>query len=201
MELNLYEDQPFPFTAEWYKTREHAPHAEQWVHQPRMDAVVSMALSAMETYGYRTVVDLGAGDGGMLSKMYAAHTFPDVIQMWGYDLMQSNVDYAQKTRGMDVRYVDFVDEPIDWAELVIITECLEHLENPHGMLNRIGKYAEAIVASSPSAESAESHDACHAWVWDMDGYARLIQGGGFVVTEHVVVQGGYDFQVILGVKP
>lgn len=208
MEVNLYEGLEFPFTTEWYKTREHAPHAEQWVHRPRMEAVQKMAYSAMKEYGYRSVVDLGAGDGGMLSLIKARaeagfHEYhpPSEFSYWGYDLMQTNVDYARNTRQMDVRYLDFIGEPVDWGDLTIITECLEHLQDPHGMVRRIGTYSKAIIASSPVSETAEQHDACHAWVWDEEGYAALIEQGGFEIREHQVVTGGYDFQIILGVLP
>lgn len=198
MEIALYDNQPFPFTAEWYMTREHAPHLEQPVHRPRMDAVAKMAVEAVSKYGYRSIVDLGAGDGGTLSLI--SGMVDTSVLCWGYDLMQSNVDHARNVRLEDVMYRDFVDEPIDWAELALITECLEHLEHPHTMVKRIGENAKAIVASSPARETSESHDACHAWCWDMEGYRALIEQGGFTVAEHIEVSGGYDFQVILGVR-
>lgn len=199
MEVSLYDGQPFPFTTEWYTTREHAPHLEQQVHQPRMQAVARLAVEAIDAYGFASVVDLGAGDGGMLSLITSYKH--GAIEAWGYDLMQVNCDYARDVRVMDVRYKDFVDEPIDWAELVIITEVLEHLENPHDMVRRIGEHAEAIIASSPAKETAEFHDGCHAWCWDMDGYARLVERGGFVVTEHLLIDGEFEFQILLGIKP
>lgn len=198
MEVDLYAGQPFPFTAEWYETREHAPHLEQPVHRARMDAVATMATQAVAEYCFQSIVDLGAGDGGMLSLI--GESVDTSVLCWGYDLMQSNVDHARDVRLQDVMYRDFVDEPIDWADLTIITECLEHLEHPHAMVKRIGDNAKAVIASSPSRETAQSHDACHAWVWDMDGYAALIEQGGFTVVEHIAVESGYEFQVIMGVK-
>lgn len=201
METNLYEGQPFPFTAEWYEGREHAPHLEQGIHRPRMLKVADIAVRSATDRGYASIVDLGAGDGGTLSLLEVLRLPPNDVQMWGYDLMQVNVDYAKTVRNVDIRCLDFVDEPIDWAELTIITECLEHLENPHGMVRRIGTYSKAIIASSPASETVESHDECHAWVWDTEGYASLIREGGFEIIEHHVVSEGYDFQVVLGVLP
>lgn len=195
MEVQLYADQAFPFTVDWYKTREHAPHLEQGAHRQRMDVVAALASDACDTFGFASIVDLGAGDGGMLSLLAVCG-----VPQWGYDLMQTNVDFARVSRGMDVRYLDFVDEPIDWADLVICTEVLEHLEDPHTLVKRIGENAQGIIASSPGAETAESHDACHAWVWDMEGYAEMITGAGFNVVEHIAVQGDYDFQVLFALK-
>lgn len=198
MEIQLYAEHEFPFTAEWYTTREHAPHLEQPVHRPRMEAVAGAVRDLIVRFGEGSVVDLGAGDGGMLSLIKEA-TY-GTCQLWGYDLMSTNTDYAREVRGQDVRFKDFVDEPIEWADVVVITECLEHLENPHGMVQRIGENAKAIVASSPAKENAESHDACHAWIWDMEGYRALIEQGGFTVVDHFEVGGGYDFQVIVGIR-
>lgn len=193
-EHRLFAD-PFPFTTEWYSTREHAPHLEQPVHQPRMRAVSALAARATQEFGFANIVDLGAGDGGTLSLLTWL-----ALPMWGYDLMVPNVDHARDVRGVDIRFLDFEAEPIDWAELTIITECLEHLADPHSMVCRIGEHSQAIIASSPASETPESHDACHAWAWDQEGYAALITQGGFDVVEHQVVSGGYDFQIILGIK-
>jgi 2-polyprenyl-3-methyl-5-hydroxy-6-metoxy-1,4-benzoquinol methylase len=201
MERYLYEGVPFPFTPEWYAGRAHAPHLEQPVHRDRMETVARIVTEAIASYGYRTVVDLGAGDGGILSLLQRSPLVPADVRMWGYDLQENNVLHAHLARGVDVRYLDFLNEPIDWAELAIITECLEHLEDPHRMVQRIGQHAEAIVASSPSRETVESHDECHAWCFDLDGYARLIEEGGFVVTEHQEIHGDYTFQVVLGIRP
>jgi hypothetical protein len=206
MEIDIHGGEEFPFTAEWYKTREHAPHVDQWHHRPRMEAAAAMATRAVTQHGFRSLVDLGAGDGGLLSllkrSLKGISAFDAVEGMWGYDLMSVNCDYARAVRMVDVRYLDFVDEPIDWGDLTTITECLEHLQYPHAMVRRIGMYSKAIVASSPSNETSESHDECHAWVWDMDGYRDLIEQGGFQVVEHELIEGGpCSFQVILGVMP
>lgn len=201
MEISLYKGREFPFTAEWYKTREHAPHVDQPIHQPRMEAVADLAFRTIRDLDLGTVCDLGAGDGGMLGLVGYRCPERQAVKLWGYDLMEVNCEYAQKTRHEDVRYRDFVEEPIEWADLTIITECLEHLENPHGMVRRIGRNSKAIIASSPAKETSESHDACHAWVWDTDGYASLIEQGGFQVADHFTIEGDYDFQIILGVKP
>lgn len=207
MEINLYEGLEFPFTSEWYESREHAPHAEQAVHQPRMAAVAEAAVVMMDNYDLRSIVDLGAGDGGMLNlvKNRALAFFHDYVppaafKYWGYDLMATNVDYAKTHRNIDVMLRDFIDEPIEWGDLTIITECLEHLQHPHQMVRRIREHTKVVIASSPAAETAESHDACHVWVWDMEGYRSMFEAEGFTIIDHKDLTGGYDFQVLVGVS-
>jgi hypothetical protein len=204
MEVNLYEGLEFPFTAEWYSGRDHAPHAEQDIHKARMLAVAEKAVAVMDNYDLRSVVDLGAGDGGMLDLIskralgfFHDYVPPSAFKYWGYDLQANNVDYARAARKVDVMLRDFIDEPIEWGDLAVITECLEHLQYPHQMVRRIFENAKVVIASSPASETAESHDACHVWVWDMEGYRLMFEAAGFTVIDHeMVTAGGYDFQVI-----
>lgn len=203
MEQYLYKGLAFPFTQEWYEDRHHAPHKEQPVHRPRMEKVADFACQAIDTFNYGSVVDFGAGDGGMLELIRERAGDIDLThtRMWGYDLQPSNVEYARHHRGVDVKYRDFTDEDLLWGDLIVTTECLEHLEDPHELVRRISENARAVIASSPSQETPESHDACHAWVWDMEGYAQMFKSAGFSIVDHVELHGGYDFQVLFAAKP
>lgn len=170
----------------WYAKRERAPHLEQGAHQGRLHLTAAMIRAAQPA----TVVDLGAGDGGLLSLIRD-------IPSWGYDLQPSNLDGAWD-RGVDVRYGDVVTGNIDWAELAVATEMLEHLVDPHGFVKRIAEHAKWIVASSPWTETDQSFYAYHCWAWDLDGYRALIEQAGFEVVRHEQAD---MFQVIMGVRP
>lgn len=181
------------FNNEWYDTREHAPHLEQGAHVDRLTVAAQQVGLLVAEHGLGSVVDLGCGDGGLLQLLRQHHGVP----AWGYDLMKTNIRYALTTRGVEVYYRDFVNEDIKWGELTVITECLEHLPDPHAMVRKIGEHSKFIVASSPAYETSESHDECHAWAWDPAGYRALIEQGGFKVMAQTVT-GGYGFQVITG---
>lgn len=184
MEARLFTDVPEYTTPEWYSSRERAPHLEQGAHQWRL----AQAKRLVVLSGARTVSDLGAGDGGLLS------TLPG-LEAWGYDLQQTNIDGA-KERGVDVRYADFLTAPVDYGELSVCTEVIEHLVDPHGFVRSV--QSEWIVASSPVNETVESHYGFHLWVFDVEGYRALMRQGGYEVVEHV--DNGM-FQVILGRRP
>lgn len=191
-------DPPDFFTDSWYDTRDHAPHLEQPVHATRMKDVAGVVISQVNEHPIliESVVDLGAGDGGMLSLVSARVSVP----CWGYDLQRTNVEYAG-VRGQDVRLGNFMGGSVEWGDLAIITECLEHLPDPHRTVRRIAQHSKVIVASSPVYETQDSHDACHAWVWNMDGYEALIEQGGYQVVDHFISDPtGYGFQVICGRK-
>ena len=200
-EHRLYdpENPPDFFDDAWYDTRPHAPHLEQGAHVTRLhdaaDAVIGQVQFDPELI--QSVVDLGAGDGGLLSLIRKGIN----KRCWGYDLQMSNITYAQNSRYQDVTQANFMTDPILWGDLAVITECLEHLPDPHAAVRLIGEHCRAIVASSPVNEGPGNHDACHAWAWDMDGYRALIEQGGYEVVEHFVSDpNGYGFQVISGRK-
>jgi hypothetical protein len=188
MQARLFEEGAIPAwtTPDWYAQRERAPHLEQPGHQGRLQLAAIYALRALEHPEARTVVDLGAGDGGLLSLL-------DIPDKWGYDLQPSNVQGALQ-RGVDVMLADVLHDPIAWGDVAIATEIIEHLIDPTGFLAMVAEHSRWLVASSPAFETAESHYAFHCWAWDQEGYAELIAGAGYRVIAHELTG---DFQVLL----
>ena len=142
-----------------------------------------------------TVSDLGCGDGGLLSLVQRL----DGVAAWGYDFQPSNVaGWAE--RGVTAHQADVFGADRDAVELgdvVVVTEVLEHLADPHGAVRWIGGHARWLVASSPWGETPESHDDCHAWAWDFAGYADVARHGGFELVRHIPVG---QFQLVLAVR-
>lgn len=198
MEAKLF-DGAFPFTPEWYEGREHAPHREQLPHQDRMNAAADMVGRAVRELDVCSVVDLGAGDGGLLQMARErCEGFLPPDRFHGYDLMEPNVMYGRMTRNMDVRLGNFLTEDIEWCHLTLITEVLEHLEDPHAAVRMIAEHSDWLVASSPSTETAEAHTPEHAWAWDPEGYRTLLEQGGYEPLEARLVENGdMGFQVWL----
>jgi hypothetical protein len=200
MEWKLFEgDVPHVSTAEFHRDRERAPHLEQFVHHGRLELAYAFVQAAHGYEQTRTppgmqrrtrVVDLGCGDGGLLSLLkgdFSCH---------GYDFQPSN-EMGWVERGVSAEQLNFVD---NWdivmdADVYIITECLEHLARPHETVDRIHARGAQIIASSPFIEHAESHDACHAWAWDELGYAKMLRDAGFTIQSHTTTG---MFQVIWG---
>jgi predicted TPR repeat methyltransferase len=141
--------------------------------------------------GAKTVVDLGCGDGGMLSLLKESN-----IKSWGYDLAPKNIKYANEVRNVDARYTDFNnDSTIEYADISIMTEVLEHLEDPHGVVRDLpSKY---LIASSPYHETDKNYYEFHLWAWDVVGYNNLLEDNGYKVLKTELIDGS---QVLLGVR-
>lgn len=180
----------------WYETRARAPHLEEGAHRDRLLLAADMVRDAIDRFGIRSVVDLGSGDGGLLSLLQPL-SFESDTPMWGYDLQRSNVTPAVLERNVDVRLGDVVAGEIEWGELAVCTEMLEHLLDPHEFVRRVGAHSRVIVASSPFTERPGSAYEFHTWCWSIEGYRALIEQAGFHVERHETTS---MFQVILAVK-
>ncbi|WUH94549.1 class I SAM-dependent methyltransferase [Streptomyces sp. NBC_00433] len=197
---------PHVSTPEFHAHRERAPHLEQEVHQGRLHKAFEFVIQAAQEQAARidrdptslsdrdvTLSDLGCGDGGLLSLLRGVVG----LDSWGYDFQPSNAaGWAE--RGVEAQETDVFGmyrDLLNIGDISVTTEVLEHLAMPHQVVRWIGTRSRYLVASSPWNETPESHDECHAWGWDQDGYRALIEQGGFTVVRHETVG---QFQVVLG---
>lgn len=195
-EYKLFEDDiPHVSTAAFHEHRERAPHLEQPAHKARLiqaaDFVREAALDASKQV---TVSDLGCGDGGLLSLI---SPMPAVSSCWGYDFQPSNKK-GWRDRGVTAYLQDAFGpnkHNLQYGSVSITTEVLEHLANPHRAVHFLSGRSSYLIASSPYDEHAGSHDECHAWAWDMEGYKAMIEANGFTVIRHVAID--KKFQVLL----
>jgi hypothetical protein len=185
-------DVPYVSTPDYHRDRDRAPHLEQAGHRPRLEKAAEFVERALDGHPHWTLSDLGCGDGGLLSLAQR----PGRVT-WGYDFCPANAaGWAE--RGVEAYALDVFGADIQRVRLgdvVAMTEVLEHLEDPHGVL-RWTRQAQALVCSSPWNENDRHHSPEHAWAWDTAGYADMISGAGWVIIYHEQVGG---FQVVLAV--
>lgn len=155
-------------TLEFHEDREVADHVNQPGHQARM----FVAKELIERTGATSWIDYGCGNGGLL-------LIAEIDTKEGFDFQPANVTDAQ-AKGLPVKYCNFVElDPLPYAEVVSLCEVLEHMDDPHGFLRRVG--CRWLVASVPLNETPESHWFGHVWGWDPEGFVTMIIDAGFVV--------------------
>jgi hypothetical protein len=176
-EWRLFDDDiPFVSTLEFHRDRERAPHLEQPAHHERL----YHAEKLIRGLNPGSVVDLGCGDGGLLSLIRD-------IPSWGYDWQPSNTaGWADRGVTAEARDVFAARDVPRWGECAVLTEVLEHVAQPHGIVQWAAENARYVVASSPAFERPGSASECHAWCWDLDGYADLF-APHFEVLSHEIV--------------
>lgn len=172
-EWRLFDGESQVSTFAFHEHRERAPHLEQEWHRARLLRAAELVRGLEPA----SVVDLGCGDGGLLSLL-------DGIAAWGYDFQPSNQEAWEERRvRADLVDVFAPDARVDWGQVAVMTEVLEHLADPHGALARIAGRVKYVVASSPWNETGDAHCAEHAWAWDEDGYRALFEAH-FDVVHH-----------------
>lgn len=175
---------PYFSTQEFHNDRESAPHIEQHgMQRDRLVAAADYVKKHVKNLNIKTVTDICCGDGGLLD--YLSDFFDEHdVKAWGYDFQPSNVEHAQKVRGVDVRFADVVEDELELGELVILTECLEHFYKPHEFLQKLAKRGvQVIVASSPDGEVPEAHYELHTWGWSQPAYENLFKQADYHVIE------------------
>ena len=163
-------------TYEFHEHRARAPHLDQPAHRARLLTVARL----IHEMSPKSVTDLGCGDGGLLSLIKD-------IPALGYDFQPANAE-GWTERGVAAKQLDFITNPnmVSWGELVVVTEVLEHLADPHALVELIAHNSKYVVASSPYGETAEHHAEEHAWGWDMQGYQQMFNPH-WIVTAHFML--------------
>lgn len=191
---------------EWWNETPSCNHldAPTGAHRVRLTAAAK-AVHNVVAFDRRVkaVVDLGCGDGALLSLID-----PEVWDRasgMGFDVIKDSIGYAMNVREVHAQLLNAVTQ--DWRKaactalwgfsdewpmtprpwLVVATEMLEHLENPHAFLRKLSGEAEWIAASSPWGETPDAHEWNHAWAWDEEGYAAMFHACGWeIVTQQRV---------------
>lgn len=183
MEARLFdpENPPVWLDSESWRDTDNCNHLDNRVHRARLEAAAETAVRAAKLACTLTIVDLGSGDGGMLSLLPE----PYKSNSYGYEVIIDSVHYASANRGVDVRYANVLTDDLKLSDVAVMTEMLEHLEDPHGFLRKLYDPAivQYIVVSSPHGETAEHHEWNHAWAWDREGYADMVRGAGWTILE------------------
>jgi hypothetical protein len=192
VEWRLFEGEtPYVSTAEFHADRDRARHLEEAWSQPRLNKAREFIAVAAAS-GSLTVSDLGCGDGGLLSLV---QQIPGV-ECWGYDFSPAN-STGWPERGVRAEALDVFGKDRDQVKLgqtVVMTEVLEHLADPHGVLRWVRQTGRHLICSSPWNERPGMHSPEHAWAWDLEGYADLIRDAGWTIDRHEQVS---LFQVVL----
>lgn len=169
-------DTPYVSTLDFHRPRERAPHLEQPAHHDRLHH----AAKLVRDLNPASVVDLGCGDGGLLSLIRD-------IPSWGYDWQPSNATgWAERGVAVESRDVFEIRDVPKWGECAVATEVIEHVADPHGVVAWIAENVTYVVASSPAYETGEAASECHAWAWDMEGYDDLFRPH-FEILSHEIL--------------
>lgn len=116
---------------------------------------------------------------------------PQIADLWGKDLGVNNPALSC----LDA--FEFMGS-IGTVDAVVLTEILEHLEDPLALLKLAREHATYLVASSPINETEGQSNHEHVWSFSVPSYRNLLEEAGWTPIAYQELQffpPFYDFQL------
>lgn len=162
---------------DYYRQYPYIDPAYQAGFWPRIHMTANLIAGARQPG--QTVCELGCNAGHLLELVGQP--------CWGYDIGEGPLAVARRS-GHDARRADITADDLELGDIVVLSEVLEHLDDPHGMVARLNRDpVRMVVASSPHLETDVDHYEQHKFAWDLDGYSAMLEGAGFTVKQRATV--------------
>ena len=132
--------------------------------------------------GSGEVADLSCGDGTIAQELAYYPIYGDITPGWPI-----------------VGPIEQTIHQIPHVAMFVLSETLEHLEDPLGVLAAIRGKADKLLLSTPTHESGQHDDNPeHYWQWDQFDIASLLTRAGWT-GDHLILLGGpawhYGYQI------
>ena len=154
-----------------------------------------------------TIIDPACGDGSIVA---AAHKVRPIVAAVMADISRPNFyvigtgmrPFLPSTLTVECQSIEETLAVDRYFDMIVLTEILEHVEDPVLILRMARARAAVLVASSPLIPDNGRIDDNpeHLWQFDSVGYRDLLVSGGWdpvslVPVSFFVEQFGYDFQI------
>lgn len=204
MEFRLF-TKPHSADEMFYHDRPASDHINEPAHRDRLihtvEVVEKLILDtrlAPESWPNLSVADWGCGNGGFLNEL--SSRVPGV-RMWGYDLSPRALEDAKARYGVNAEFKDITKDDVEVGHVTVLTELLEHMVDPHGLLHRLKRLgADWVVASCPAYEDPIKHYEHHLWCWLAGGFGLMFERCGYRVIRHYVFHPGATQFVVARAK-
>lgn len=149
-------------------------------HRERVAKTIELLDEFAADTDSRTIADLSCGDGAIVRG--SRHSW-DSTTLGDYTLT-GPIETALLTQ-----------KPVD---MFLLSETLEHVEDPDGLLRSIRKVAKHLVLTTPHGEDHDENPE-HYWGWDAEALNEMLSEAGWTKRDHQLFtpesNGYYTFQM------
>lgn len=145
-----------------------------------------------------TVLDPACGDASIVR--IAKRHWPFTVILG--DIGKANIETAKKVVPGEATFI--VGDALSLirsgreVDVVVLTEFLEHVQDPDEHLRAARDASEWLIASSPEMRPGQrDHNPEHLWMFDTDGYREMLEETGWNVVQQtsLIFKSEYDFGV------
>jgi hypothetical protein len=145
-------------------------HTHWWDHRVRVDVSVAMGLHLLGGEG--VIADLSCGDAAIPRGISAAFGGRARLTLGDYAPGHEHVGPIEQTV-----------ERVKHADLWVLSETLEHLDDPDAVLRAIRPRTSCLLLSTPDGETDHSNPE-HLWCWDSEEVSAMLAAAGFAPIMH-----------------
>lgn len=166
--------------AVYYKTH----NSNNWIdHRLRVPASFTMVNWAIQEYkqASTTFADLSCGDGsialGLAGRTLEAHALNSFVGDYHLDedLERELRDYGIETL---TGTIEENLQKIDRVGMFILSETLEHLDDPDTVLKQIREKSDLLFLSTPNGEKTPDNPE-HYWGWELEDIRSMLHSYGW----------------------
>jgi hypothetical protein len=144
------------------------PHQhDRWVdHQIRVDVTVDLASYMLRPGA--TIADLSCGDSSIARRLAACCAGSTILGDFapGYEHTGPIEETVHRLRWKQ-------------ADLFVLSETVEHLDDPNQVLRWIREKTDALVLSTPDGETDPTRNPEHVWGFDSEAVGQMLRDAGF----------------------
>lgn len=135
-------------------------------HHERVEATIMVGKETIPEANRQIVADLSCGNGEIAKRI----VIPGGTLILG-DFAPGYPIHGPIEETLDVKTFPLVD-------VFVLSETIEHLEDPLDILLRINEVSEYLLLSTP-LECWDDGNAEHLWAWDREGVEGMAQTAGW----------------------
>lgn len=141
-------------------------------HAERVDATIALAREHLQQF--QSIADLSCGNGTIVRSLT-----PHVHDRWLGDFAPIQGEPGENVLHGDIW--DTLDQIPDPTHVFVLSETLEHVDEPLDLLDQIRQRCNQLVLSTPLECWGDTNPE-HLWAWDRAGMEEMLDVAGWTVV-------------------